>query len=454
MKRQQMDTTISPHLKKLNFLNKVLPPMSKQRKSREEAAVVLQRAYRKYNQRKLEEAYKNSRKTFRIEDRQNSNNKKHTTLRPRLENIFFSKMSLNRNRTSENMFCPTRKKLLLASSLFNEAVESVLIFGGVDPHHDYGEGSNTGKDIFRYIPEKNAWEFVAEMPEPRHHHGTAFVKGKIYIVGGADPSRNEQGTESYISDSAWSFDPIKRVWYNEAPLLEARKNFGLVAFGSEIFAIGGQGRNFMALKTVEKFDPDTNRWTKMAAMHTERTGSSSIKYKNSIWVMGGLYGTNKKVKILDSIESYDVRHNQWTKISHAMNFPRCFSSCIVMCDTLYAIGGAGKTPENKKNTTSIAAVDAWNDKKKCWQKITELSIPRHGHVVAYLGTQILVIGGVTTTYSRALSNVECFCSQRETWIRGVSCLPTPVSGHSVVTLPPSSLLHQEPMPILQAIGGF
>nr|CAI5867220.1 unnamed protein product [Callosobruchus analis] len=398
---KKKETAATPHLTKLNFLNKVLPPMLKQRKSKEEAAIIIQRAYRKYTQKRLEKALKtDTKRRYRKDDLHSLNHKEHMPLRPKIENIYFSKMCLNRSRTSD-MFCPTKRKFLLPSSLFNQAVESILVFGGVDPHIDYGEGSNTGKDIFRYLPEKNAWEFVAEMPEPRHHHATAFVKGKIY-----------------------------RDWYNEAPLLEARKNFGLIAFGSELYAIGGQGRNLMALKTVEKFDPETNRWTKMASMNTERTGASSVKYKNCIWVMGGL----------------------WTKISHPLNFPRCFSSCIVMCDMLYAIGGAGKTPENKKNTTSIGSVDIWNDKKKCWQKITELNIPRHGHVVAYLGTQILVIGGVTTTYSRALSNVECFCSQRETWVRGVACLPTPVSGHSVVTLPPASLLRQEPGPVLQAMG--
>ncbi|VEN64342.1 unnamed protein product [Callosobruchus maculatus] len=238
-----LETAATPHLTKLNFLNKVLPPMLKQRKSKEEAAIIIQRAYRKYTQKRLEKALKNdAKRRNRKDDPQAINHREYTPMRPKIENIYFS---LNRNRASENMFCPTKRRFLLASSLFNQAVESILVFGGVDPHIDYGEGSNTGKDIFRYIPEKNAWEFVAEMPEPRHHHGTAFVKGKIYVVGGADPKHNEQGNESYISDSVWSFDPIKRDWYNEAPLLEARKNFGLIAFGSELYAIGGQGRNFM-----------------------------------------------------------------------------------------------------------------------------------------------------------------------------------------------------------------
>ncbi|KAJ8967804.1 hypothetical protein NQ317_013592 [Molorchus minor] len=62
-----------------------------------------------------------------------------------------------------------------------------------------------------------------------------------------------------------------------------------------------------------------------------------------------------------------------------------------------------------------------------------MHIPRHGHAVAYLGTQIFVTGGVTTIYRRALSSIECLD-------RGIACLPIGLSGHSAVTLPPASLL--------------
>ncbi|KAI8434788.1 hypothetical protein MSG28_003301 [Choristoneura fumiferana] len=49
-------------------------------------------------------------------------------------------------------------------------------------------------------------------------------------------------------------------------------------------------------------------------------------------------------------------------------------------------------------------------------------------------------GGVTTIYMRALNNVESFCCDRGAWIRGVASLPSPLSGHGAVTLPPASLM--------------
>lgn len=83
-----------------------------------------------------------------------------------------------------------------------------------------------------------------------------------------------------------------------------------------------------------------------------------------------------------------------------------------MSNKLYLIGGAGRIHTKDKTTTSLASIDLWDTKLKEWEKISEMTIPRHGHALAYLGTQILIIGGVTTIYMRALSNIECFCGSR------------------------------------------
>lgn len=85
---------------------------------------------------------------------------------------------------------------------------------------------------------------------------------------------------------------------------------------------------------------------------------------------------------------------------------------FVMSDTLYLIGGAERKHKKEKEAHSITNVDVWDIKSAEWKSFTELEIARHGHSIAYLGTQILIIGGVTTVYMRALSSIECFCCER------------------------------------------
>lgn len=76
------------------------------------------------------------------------------------------------------------------NSLFFPDRESVLVFGGVDPHEEYGRPGNTGKDIYRFKPDQNIWEFVGEIPRARHHHSVAYLRGRIYIVGESNGWRN------------------------------------------------------------------------------------------------------------------------------------------------------------------------------------------------------------------------------------------------------------------------
>lgn len=68
-------------------------------------------------------------------------------------------------------------------SLFYPECESVLVLGGIDLHLDCGASVNSGKDMYRYKPMENVWEFVGVIPKPRHHHSTIYFNGRVYLAG-------------------------------------------------------------------------------------------------------------------------------------------------------------------------------------------------------------------------------------------------------------------------------
>lgn len=84
---------------------------------------------------------------------------------------------------SASILGPAQKDYTREMSLFILDRESVLVFGGIDPHNNYGVGRNTGKDVFRYLPDSNVWEYIGDLPEPRHHHSVSFLKGRVYLCG-------------------------------------------------------------------------------------------------------------------------------------------------------------------------------------------------------------------------------------------------------------------------------
>lgn len=179
-----------------------------------------------------------------------------------------------------------------------------------------------------------------------------------------------------------------------------------------MYVIGGCDDKLESLNTVERFDPEQGVWNFVAPMYYPRAGIACAKYRNYIWAAGGTADLKRNI-LLDVVESYNVRTNQWTKIKK-LNSPRCFACMFVMADNLYLIGGTGQKLKEFKSTTSVSYVDIWDSSSMSWKNIIGLTIPRHGHAVAYVGTQIFIMGGVTTIYMRCLSNVECFCWKRGT----------------------------------------
>ncbi|XP_052757570.1 uncharacterized protein LOC113517602 isoform X1 [Galleria mellonella] len=360
---------------------------------------------------------------------------------PQLSLFNQSKESLarnNMNKLSTSILGPSNKNYITEGSLFNWDRETVLVFGGIDPHNAYGAGRNTGKSIYRYDPVLNVWDYVGDLPEPRHHHSIAFLRGRIYLVGGADPRDDDIRGKSVVVSTVWSYEPVTRSWYSESGLAIPRKNFGLVVHRMALYAIGGQDKKGRVLRSVERFDPKTGSWSEVRCMSVARMAVACVKYREYIWVAGGMTGEKKK-PVCKIVECYNSKTNEWTEI-HNLRFPRCFATLFAMNDKLYIIGGAGKKSDKDKTASSVGAIDVWDWKDRAWKHETDMSIPRHGHALAYLGTQLIILGGMTTIYMRALNNVESFCCERGAWIRGVATLPSPLSGHGAVTLPPASLM--------------
>ncbi|XP_063892356.1 uncharacterized protein LOC110372548 isoform X1 [Helicoverpa armigera] len=344
----------------------------------------------------------------------------------------------NMNKLSTSILGPSNKNYIAEGSLFNWDRETVLVFGGIDLLTPYGFGGNTGKYIYRFDPVTNVWDYVGDLPEPRHHHSVAFLRGRVYLVGGADPRDDDIRGKSAVVSTVWSFEPVSRSWYSESGLMTPRKNFGLVVHRMAMYAIGGLDKKGRVLRSVEKFDPKTGSWTEVRSMSVCRMAVACAKYRDYIWVAGGMTGEKKK-PVCKIVECYNSKTNEWTEI-HSLRFPRCFSTMFAMNDKLYIVGGAGKISDKEKTVSSVGAIDVWDWQMRKWKQETEMSMPRHGHALAYLGTQLIIIGGVTTIYMRALNNVESYCCERGAWIRGVATLPSPLSGHGAVTLPPASLM--------------
>ncbi|GBP42882.1 Alpha-scruin [Eumeta japonica] len=162
----------------------------------------------------------------------------------------------------------------------------------------------------RFDPVMNKWDWVGELPEPRHHHSVAFLRGKVYLVGGADPRDDEERTKSAVLSTTWCFDPATRSWSMEPALGVARKSFSLVAHRLALYAIGGQDKKGRVLRSVERFDPKTRSWREVRAMTVARMGPAAAKCREHIWVAGGMTGERHR-PVSATVECYNSKTNQY-----------------------------------------------------------------------------------------------------------------------------------------------
>ncbi|XP_043254221.1 uncharacterized protein LOC122398442 [Colletes gigas] len=345
-------------------------------------------------------------------------------------------------RISSSILGSNADRYFSEQSLFFPDRESILVFGGADPHKEYGRTGNISKDIYRFKPAENLWQFAGEIPQPRHHHSVAYLRGRVYVAGGKATKEVEdklRGKSTSVA-SVWSYDPTTRTWFDEPDMLTARMDFGLVVSHGKMYAIGGQDRNGMALRTVEAFDPSDSRWREMQPMQTARVGPASVKYRDLIWVAGGMTKSKKEFYTKD-VECYNPIENLWLK-AVPLRSPRCFASFYVVSDCLYVIGGVSIT---ETGAQSIDSIDTWDRIDCVWKEQANMSIPRHGHAVGSIGEQLFIIGGITTMFPKTLNSVECYCCDIGKWMKGVVALPYSICGHGTVSLPPANLLinHQQ-----------
>ena len=80
---------------------------------------------------------------------------------------------------------------------------------------------------------------------------------------------------------------------------------------NKLYAIGGYNGQ-KRLNTVEVFDAQTGRWSKVASMNCKRSDVGAVAVGGHLFVCGGFNGGS----ILDSVEKFDPEENKWIMVNN------------------------------------------------------------------------------------------------------------------------------------------
>jgi hypothetical protein len=200
--------------------------------------------------------------------------------------------------------------------------------------------------------EINAWTTKAPMQVARASLGAAVADGKIYAIGGVvDPPSLVVCTN--VNEQ---YDPVADRWVFKASMPTPRASFGIAAFGSKIYCVGGttgilEGQ-YVASGVNEVYNSATDTWSTKTAMPTPRLGVSASVVDGKIYVVGG--NSN-------ATEVYDPSTDTWTTKAAMPTAPglRLIWSCTsAVIDGKIHVFGA--FPYSCSHQVYDPATDSWS----------------------------------------------------------------------------------------------
>ncbi|XP_060936185.1 kelch-like protein 10 [Limanda limanda] len=229
------------------------------------------------------------------------------------------------------------------------------------------------RDIEVYDHLVDRWRYIRDkLKDPRCDHGTAFLNGYVYFVGGYNLMES--------LNSMVRLDLKTHTWQEKMHMYFRRRHLSLTVLNGFIYALGGyNGHN--SLNTAERYCPEANKWTLIAPMNQGRRSASCATLDDKIYICGGLtthYSTR-------TAECYDPETNQWTLIN-SMSISRSQHRVVAYNDQIYAIGGLN-------NVNPLKSVETYMPMTNTWSMLCPMWIQRRNFCLEVIEDQFYVVGG-------------------------------------------------------------
>ncbi|KFZ46582.1 Kelch-like 7, partial [Antrostomus carolinensis] len=181
------------------------------------------------------------------------------------------------------------------------------------------EVGNSALYLFEcYDTRTESWHTKPSMLTQRCSHGMVEANGLIYVCGGS-LGNNVSGR---VLNSCEVYDPATETWTELCPMIEARKNHGLVFVKDKIFAVGGQN-GLGGLDNVEYYDIKMNEWKMVSPMPWKGVTVKCAAVGSIVYVLAGFQGVGRLGHILE----YNTETDKWIANSKVRAFP--VTSCLI-----------------------------------------------------------------------------------------------------------------------------
>jgi non-specific serine/threonine protein kinase len=205
--------------------------------------------------------------------------------------------------------------------------------------HVYVLGGNRGgneisRRLYRYDPERDRWARLADAPTARAALALGGIGHRLYAAAGASATDDTvRRLEIYnLRTDRWRVGP---------KMPTGRNHVGTAVFKRSLVVIGGRpGPVHGGLTTVERYEPDRERWSALPDLHTARSGHAAVtvggRLGGRIVVFGGeeLDGG----QTIEQVELFDPRNGDWADLPEMIT-PRHGVGGAAKGNRIYALEG-------------------------------------------------------------------------------------------------------------------
>ena len=174
----------------------------------------------------------------------------------------------------------------------------------------------------------NAWQRIADLRVGRQKHRCSVLRGRLYVLGGLGPGGGHNDLASVER-----YDPEADAWEKVAPMRAARRAPAAAVLDGKLYACGGF--HYSALRSCERYDPAAANaaWEPVPSMTHERWAAGAAAFEGKLWVTGGRKTDNN---FISATEVFDPVSNTWDDSKAGDRG----SNLVVLNGSLYALGGS------------------------------------------------------------------------------------------------------------------
>jgi N-acetylneuraminic acid mutarotase len=246
----------------------------------------------------------------------------------------------------------------------------------------YAIGGSTGATTAKveaYSPNATSfvvWGTKSPLPAPRAlPHGAAVLGGRIYVPGGLDAGQNHTKT-------LYRYNPTANTWSRKADL--PRAGFGGVsaAIDGKLYVYVPYGPEGSPDAALYRYDPSTNAWTQRA--HPPGVQRSAVVgvINGKLYLAGGMSAQNQP---LATLRVYDPANNSWT-LKAPMPTARALPAGRAINGKLYVAGGYA-APQ------MLDVTEVYDPATNSWSVKAPMTTQRYGAASAAVNGKLYVIGG-------------------------------------------------------------